>query len=242
MAVQKMSGSDDNFHGEDSQDTRSLDHYYDQDELREKIPTEVAPLYRQRQVLLKIGDSFLRIGMASKPAISKMKPPLYPAFNVTELERLTNPKGPPKKVSDNFNFHAFTFTADESATITESWYRHAKSFFHIRLGVNRHGPAGPVEYVSAFPGQTDNPFVQYDQRIYDAWWRLTAVAAGQFVAEPLYIPGRCLMHGRTGLCLSPPLTAREQGDISRGTWDKARTVSVITLPDFAVTRPGAYVD
>lgn len=99
-----------------------------------------------------------------------------------------------------------------------------------------------MEYVSAFPGQTDNPFVQYDQRIYDAWWRLTAVAAGQFVAEPLYIPGRCLMHGRTGLCLSPPLTAREQGDISRGTWDKARTVSVITLPDFAVTRPGAYVD
>ena len=65
---------------------------------------------------------------------SKLKPPLNPPMNVEETELLLEPRGPPKPVPKNFNFQDFTFYADESATMTESWYKNARAFFNIRLG------------------------------------------------------------------------------------------------------------
>ena len=55
-------------------------------------------------------------------------------MNLDETEMLLNPKGPPKPVPKHFNFRDFTFYVDESATMTESWYRNARAFFNIRLG------------------------------------------------------------------------------------------------------------
>ena len=65
---------------------------------------------------------------------SKLKPPLYPPTDADAEERLLDPRGPPKQVPEHFNFQQFTYFADESATITESWYRNARAFFNIRLG------------------------------------------------------------------------------------------------------------
>ena len=65
---------------------------------------------------------------------SKLKPPMYPPLNPDEADRLLSPGGSPRRQPVDFDFQDFTFLADESATITESWYSHAKAFFNIRLG------------------------------------------------------------------------------------------------------------
>ena len=81
----------------------------------------------------------------------------------------------------------------------------------------------------------------YDKQSYGSWWRLTAVAANRFLAESVLYPGYCLTRGHFGLQLSGPVTDRERAGLVKGKLDKARTLSIIRLPDFAVWNASVIV-
>ncbi|KAL8598729.1 hypothetical protein ACOMHN_033293 [Nucella lapillus] len=211
------------------------------------IPTTVVPIYRQRMVLVKIAGNFLRIGSGSKPILSKLKPPLRPPVNddlLDYLEEIDNAKKKKAKKSarPQFMYQDFTFMADESASITESWYRQARAFFHVRLGIQRGQSTEDIEYLCAIRTPNDQYEVIFDKNTFGSWWRITALSLNTYVAESVQFPGRCLTKGVFGVALSPPLTQRERAGISRGNMDEGRTITIYTLPDFAVWHPGVCIN
>lgn len=215
------------------------------------VPTSIVPLYKNRMVLLKIGTSFLKVGQGSCPVVSKIEVPLHLPINVSSLERAMDSRAPFKALAsckNSFDYRDFTFFADESAAITESWYRASRSFFNLKLGVARQQESGMdsayrMEYVTCRRLAHDKHEVTYSLASirFGQWWRLTAVGRDKYVCESLNCPGYCLTKGRTGLTLTGPLTRKERSSMTQGRWDEDRTLTIIPLPDFAVRKPGVRV-
>jgi hypothetical protein len=74
------------------------------------------------------------------------------------------------------------------------------------------------------------------------WWRLTSVGGpDKFVCESISCPGYYLTKTQFGLDMKGPLTKQDRAKIGVGNWEQDSTLTIITLPDFAVWVPRVWV-